>query len=491
MINLNAYKFEKALQQLKTPPKLTAKEKDRMRQRKMKKHDVAILLVHWFNAFTWMFMLATGFALIISAFYKVAPDFYINIVRALFGNAADMLEAHIWLGVIWIVVFSMYTIFGYRKYLRKNPVEHAKLKQGGWLQKFKTFQCVLFGNKALCIDEDDINWLKLRVLGILGKSTEPLPPQGSFNGGQKMYGLLVALMTPIIMITGLIMSFHLGAVWLVQWAIPIHFVAIGLVVSGLLIHVYMGAVLPEEKPAFFSMLTGNTSELFLYKHHFKFWKKRILEQYKWRKENVEEVDLYDLLPDNVASEVEKLAVNIEEPVKEIKIKDMEPKPFWNPYIVGALLGMVMLLTFFLLGRGVGASSALSRLGAYIYSFFSFDYVANNPAWGRYVSHGKNPLMNFMIFEVLGVILGGYFAAKQGRRVKVEVLKGPNISKTTRLIFAFLGGIFMGIGARIARGCTSGLALTGGATMALGGWVFMLTIFAVGFIGAYFLRRLWL
>jgi len=151
----------------------------------------------------------------------------------------------------------------------------------------------------------------------------------------------------------------------------------------------------------------------------------------------------------------------------------------------------MLLTFFLLGRGVGASSALSRLGAYIYSFFSLDYVANNPAWGKYVSHGKNPLMNFMIFEVLGVILGGYIAARQGRRVKLEILKGPNISKTKRLIFAFIGGIFMGIGARIARGCTSGLALTGGATMALGGWVFMLTIFAVGFIGAYFLRRLWL
>ncbi len=491
MTNLNAYKFEKALAQLKTPPKLTAKEKDRMRQRKMKKHDVAIMLVHWFNASTWIFMLFTGAALIISSLYKVAPDFFINIMRALFGNAADMLEAHIWLGIVWIFVFSMYTIFGYRKYLRKNPVRHAELKKGGLMQKFKTFQCVLFGNKALCIDENDLLWLKRRVLGILGKSSEPLPPQGSFNGGQKMYGLLVALMTPIIMITGLIMAFHLGPVWLVQWAIPLHFFAVGLVVAGLMIHVYMGAVLPEEKPAFFSMLTGSTSELFLYKHHFKFWKQRILEQYKWRKENVEEVDLYDLLPDNVAKEIERLAVNIKEPEKEIIIKDTNPKPFWNPYITGALLGLVMVATFFLLGRGLGASSALSRFGTYIYSLFSLDYVSQNPAWGKYVRHGKNPLMNFMIFEVIGIIIGGYISAKQGRRVKFEILKGPNISKKKRLIFAFFGGVFMGIGARVARGCTSGLALTGGATMAVGGWIFMLAIFFFGFIGAYFFRRLWL
>ncbi len=491
MTNLNAYKLTKALEQLETPPKLTAKEKDRMRQRKMKKHDVAILLVHWFNAFTWMFMLATGAGLIVSGYYKMAPQFYINIMQALFGEAANMLQAHIWLGVIWIFVFGMYTLFGYRKYLRKNPAERSDLQQGSLMQKFQTFQCLLFGNKALCIDANDLLWLKVRVLGILGKSDEPLPPQGSFNGGQKMYGLLVALMTPVIMVTGLIMSFHLGPIWLIQWAIPIHFVAAGFVVSGLIIHVYMGAVLPEEKPAFFSMITGSTSELFLYKHHFKFWKKRIIEQYKWRKENVEEVDLYDLLPDNVASVVEKLAVNFEEPKIDEKEINLKPKPYWNPYIVGVLLGLVILATLFFLGRGVGASSALSRLGAYIYSFLSFDYVANNPAWGKYVSHGKNPLMNFMIFEVVGILIGGYIAGRQGRRVKLEVLKGPNISKTTRLIFAFGGGIFMGIGARIARGCASGLALTGGATMALSGWIFMLTIFAFGFIGAYFLRRMWL
>ena len=46
----------------------------------------------------------------------------------------------------------------------------------------------------------------------------------------------------------------------------------GAVVSGLLVHVYMGAVFPEEKPAFFSMITGNVNELFAYNHHFKWWR---------------------------------------------------------------------------------------------------------------------------------------------------------------------------------------------------------------------------
>ena len=151
----------------------------------------------------------------------------------------------------------------------------------------------------------------------------------------------------------------------------------------------------------------------------------------------------------------------------------------------------MLFTFFMLGRGVGASSALARLGVFLENLLFPDYVLHNPAWSRYVAGGKSPLLNFMTFEVIGVIIGGYLAGRQGRRVKLEILKGPNISNGTRLFFSLFGGIFMGLGARIARGCTSGLALVGGATMTVGGWVFMITIFAVGFVGAYLLRRLWL
>ncbi len=71
---------------------------------------------------------------------------------------------------------------------------------------------------------------------------------------------------------------------MVAWAMLLHFVALGMVVSGLMVHVYMGAVFPEEPPAFFSMITGKVNELFAYDHHFKWWRQVKIEKREWQKE---------------------------------------------------------------------------------------------------------------------------------------------------------------------------------------------------------------
>jgi len=49
---------------------------------------------------------------------------------------------------------------------------------------------------------------------------------------------------------------------------------------------------------------------------------------------------------------------------------------------------------------------------------------------------------------------------------------------------------MGFAAKLARGCTSGQALSGGALMSVGAWAFMLAVFAGGYAAAWFLRRQW-
>ncbi|GBD91677.1 putative inner membrane protein [bacterium BMS3Abin04] len=491
MTNIKVCQLKKAMDYFNYPPQLTAKERDVMRQRKMKKHDVAIMLVHWFNAITWILMLATGGALIISAFYKFAPDFYISIVRGMFGTPGNLIEFHIWLGVIWILVFLAYTIFGYRKYLRKNKITEISLKQKDLFERFRAFQCILFGNAALCLDKKDLMWLKIRVLGILGYSDQPLPPQGSFNAGQKLYGLLVALMTPIIMLTGLIMAFHLGPIWLIQWSIPFHFTAVGLVVSGLLIHVYMGAVFPEEKPAFFSMITGNVSELFLYKHHFDYWKERIVKQCEWLKKTEPDISLTDILPNSLAVKVLEKVEEIGEIEEEEKQVVELPQKFWDPYVAGVVLGLLFIFTYFVYGRGLGASSFLSRTGTYLWNLVAPQYTQSNPYWSRYFHNGHTPLGNFMIFEVIGVLIGGFWSGRRARRNKFEIHKGPRITNKQRIIYAIMGGFLMGLGARIARGCTSGQGLTGGITLAVGGWLFVLVVFAVGYLSAYIFRRYWL
>ena len=230
------------------PPPLTVEQADVLLQRQVKKHDVAIMLLHWFNAVVWMLELTTGVAMLTSSF-RVAPWWYVQIVNGIFHSRANMLQFHIAVGITWIAVFLAYGIFGFRTYLTKEVIQ-----------------------RETNLDRDDIQWLRIRALGLLGRSKEPLPPQGIYNAGQKLFAVMVYAMVPLIMITGLIMTFHLMGTAAVGWAAAIHFAAVGLVLSGLLIHVYMGAVFPEEKPAFFSMITGSVNELYAYSHHFKWWK---------------------------------------------------------------------------------------------------------------------------------------------------------------------------------------------------------------------------
>ncbi len=232
----------------RAPRTLSAAEADALAQRQVKKHDIAIMLLHWFNAFVWLAELGTGLAMLTSDL-RMMPWWYMRIVQGFFGSKANLLQFHLAVGITWIAVFLAYGIFGFRTYLQKEVLR-----------------------REISLDADDWQWLRIRILGILRLSRETLPPQGVYNAGQKLFALLVYLMVPVIMITGLVMTFHVGSAALIGWAVAIHFAAVGAVVSGLIIHVYMGAVLPEEKPAFFSMITGNVNELYAYSHHFKWWK---------------------------------------------------------------------------------------------------------------------------------------------------------------------------------------------------------------------------
>jgi uncharacterized membrane protein YedE/YeeE len=95
-----------------------------------------------------------------------------------------------------------------------------------------------------------------------------------------------------------------------------------------------------------------------------------------------------------------------------------------------------------------------------------------------------------VVEVIGVIIGGFIGALSAGRLATKVEKGPNISVRGRLYYAAGGGVIMGFAAALARGCTSGQALSGGAALATGSWVFMLMVFAGGYAVARLVRRQW-
>ncbi len=171
---------------------------------------------------------------------------------------------------------------------------------------------------------------------------------------------------------------------------------------------------------------------------------------------------------------------------------MEAKPYSNPYYVGFGLGLVLLAAFVIMGRGLGASGAISTAVAVGVNTVAPEHAAENSFFQGYLGDGSiNPFKDWLVFEVLGVLIGGFISGALGGRIKRKVEKGPRITNRSRLIYAFIGGGLMGLGAKFARGCTSGQALTGGALLNLGSWVFMLSVFAGAYALAYFVRRLWI
>jgi uncharacterized membrane protein YedE/YeeE len=132
-----------------------------------------------------------------------------------------------------------------------------------------------------------------------------------------------------------------------------------------------------------------------------------------------------------------------------------------------------------------------RFTAWLTSLFAPEHVNENAYFAIYAGEGINPFRNWLVFEVVGVAVGGLLSGIFAGRFKIVTEKGPQITNRIRWFFALFGGGLMGFGARLAYGCTSGQALTGGATLALGSWAFMFAVFAGGYMMAYFVRRLWI
>lgn len=171
--------------------------------------------------------------------------------------------------------------------------------------------------------------------------------------------------------------------------------------------------------------------------------------------------------------------------------ETKEQKFWNPYLAGVALGLVLLASFVIMGQGLGASGAVYHAGVAALAAVAPDHVASSPYMGKLIADGKSPWDNFFVFLVLGAFLGGAVSSYAAGRMKLGVYKGPRISVPWRLTLALSGGILMGFAARLTRGCTSGQALSGGAMLSAGSWIFMLSVFAGGYAVAYFIRREWI
>jgi uncharacterized membrane protein YedE/YeeE len=165
------------------------------------------------------------------------------------------------------------------------------------------------------------------------------------------------------------------------------------------------------------------------------------------------------------------------------------KPYANPYVAGVGLGLVLLAAFVIMGRGLGASGAFASSASGVVAAAAPARAAANPYFAQYLA-GDGPWREWLLFEIAGVIIGGFLSALAAGRLRFAVERGPRIGRGTRVLYAFGGGAVMGIGAVLARGCTSGLALTGGALLSAGSWLFMIAAFAGGYAFAPLVKKAW-
>lgn len=165
--------------------------------------------------------------------------------------------------------------------------------------------------------------------------------------------------------------------------------------------------------------------------------------------------------------------------------------YWNPYFGGFMLGLILIATFYFTGRGLGASGAVKSTVVTAVHKVAPEHAETSHYYQKFIKEDKSPMNTWLVFEVIGLIAGAFLSGVISGRVKFRLQHSPKISANKRILAAAFGGLFFGFGSQMARGCTSGAALSGIAVLSTGGIITMLAIFGTGYLAAYFFRKLWI
>lgn len=163
----------------------------------------------------------------------------------------------------------------------------------------------------------------------------------------------------------------------------------------------------------------------------------------------------------------------------------------NPYLGGVLLGLVLFSTYYITGRGLGASGAVKSSVVTVVDAVAPVHAEAGKYYSKFLSADSSPMNNWLVFEVIGVLAGGFFSGAIYGRLKLKVEHSPKISGNLRLIAALGGGLMFGIGSQLARGCTSGAALSGMAVLSASGIITMMAIFGSAYFFSWILKKLWI
>lgn len=168
----------------------------------------------------------------------------------------------------------------------------------------------------------------------------------------------------------------------------------------------------------------------------------------------------------------------------------ETRGYASPVVAGVCLGLLLFVSVLVAGRGLSASGAFATSAAAAVNAVAPNAAADHSYIASWIPTAKGGLFgDWVVLELLGVVLGAWISARLAGRLRGGVERIAGESSNSRLVQALSGGVLMGAGARLAHGCTSGLALTGGALLATGAWLFIPLAFATAFLVAWLRGRL--
>lgn len=156
---------------------------------------------------------------------------------------------------------------------------------------------------------------------------------------------------------------------------------------------------------------------------------------------------------------------------------------WNPYLVGALIGLLSMATFYFSNKPLGVSTAYARMAGLL------GYLVSKPHTDSLKFYqDKVPKIEWEVMLAFGIVFGAFFSGLSGGEFNISVV--PPVwearfgsSLPLRLAVAFFGGIIMAFGARLAGGCTSGHGISGALQLSVGSWIALAAFFAGGVVTA--------
>ncbi|MEN8215046.1 MAG: cytochrome b/b6 domain-containing protein [Pseudomonadota bacterium] len=214
--------------------------------------------LHWFNALCWLLLILSGFGIISGDFVRVVPGFWPEFMQGLFGGNDNLVLTHAIGGITWMIVFALFILFNFTSvvlpFLKKvwimSPI--AALKD--------TWSMVV---------------TLAHLFGVM--KNIPVPPQGRYNGAQRLLGTMIIFCSLLIAASGLylffapmFLSFAETSLYgeIFRWALVAHAASVFLVIIGLVAHIYFAVV--EEPECLEAMKSGDISVDFV-KHHNTLW----------------------------------------------------------------------------------------------------------------------------------------------------------------------------------------------------------------------------